>query len=116
MGKNEACGLVAGGGVEIGVGDGSFGDEGERSRKTCGGDSDRTELTRDLVCEAFSVAGVQRKKRMARQRRSSVSVLPFSPCGSHVPTPPLARVRVHPHFYPISRLKLKKKIVLFSCN
>ncbi|KAG5534665.1 hypothetical protein RHGRI_022704 [Rhododendron griersonianum] len=92
MGKNEACGLVAGGGVEIGVGDGSFGDEGERSRKTCGGDSDRTELTRDQVCEAFSVAGVQRKKRMARQRRSSVSVLPFSPYGSHVPTPPPARV------------------------
>ncbi|KAF7134946.1 hypothetical protein RHSIM_Rhsim08G0040100 [Rhododendron simsii] len=109
MGKNEACGVVAGGGVAIGVGDGSFVDEGERSRKTCGGDSDRTELTRDLVGEAFSVAGVQRKKRMARQRRSSVSVLPFSPYGSHVPTPPLARVRVHPHFYPISRLKFKKK-------
>ncbi|KAI8541263.1 hypothetical protein RHMOL_Rhmol08G0048200 [Rhododendron molle] len=91
MGKNEACGLVAGGGVEIGVGDCSFGDEGERSRMTCGGDSDGTELTRDPVGEAFSVVGLQRKKRMARQRRSSVSVLPFSPYGSHVPTPPPAR-------------------------
>lgn len=90
MGENEACGFVAGGGVEIGPRGPNLGQV-ERSGKTREGKSERSELTRDLVT-AFGDFCVPKKKRMPRQRRSSVNVLPFSPYGSHVQTPPTARV------------------------
>ncbi|GFY83210.1 RHOMBOID-like 2 [Actinidia rufa] len=80
MGKNEARGFVAGGAC--------FGKaRGDRVRKTreCDeGESDRIELTPDLVGAVTSLCVIQRKKRMARQRRSSLNVLTFS----HVPPPP----------------------------
>ncbi|CAL5325558.1 unnamed protein product [Camellia sinensis] len=96
MGKNEACGFAAGAGVGVGVGVGHVvAKKWERGCCDCD-ESDRTELTRDHFAGMRS-AGVQRKKRMPRQRRSSLNLnlnlnlllLPFpSLLVPHVPSPP----------------------------
>ncbi|KAK9272290.1 hypothetical protein L1049_002661 [Liquidambar formosana] len=79
--KTEACGLMAGVQGEVGFvtveGDKVI-DESDRS----GG------VTRDLVAAVTSF-GVQRKKRMARQRRSTINVLSFAAPSSHVLPPPV---------------------------
>ncbi|KAL6994518.1 hypothetical protein U1Q18_012620 [Sarracenia purpurea var. burkii] len=84
MGKNEAYDLVAGGGNGFAIG--AKRDRVRKIRDEDDGESDRTDLTPYLV--AAVSRGVQRKKRMPRQRRSSVIVLPFSSLGSHVPISP----------------------------
>ena len=109
MEKNEGRSLVAGGAC--------FGKaRGDRVRKTreCDdGESDRTELTPDLVGAVTSLCVIQRKKRMARQRRASLNVLAFS----HVPPPP-ARVRLFPPFFLliylfIFKVNLEYKFLIF---
>lgn len=84
MEQNEAYALMAGVGGEL-----SF--VTVRGDKTHEG-SDRSPPTRDLV--AASSFGVQGRKRMPRQRRSSaINLLTFAPSTSpHVPPPPPARV------------------------
>ncbi|CBI21292.3 hypothetical protein VitviT2T_022149 [Vitis vinifera] len=83
MEQNEAYALMAGVGGEL-----SF--VTVRGDKTHEG-SDRSPPTRDLV--AASSFGVQGRKRMPRQRRSSaINLLTFAPSTSpHVPPPPPAR-------------------------
>ncbi|RVW45148.1 B3 domain-containing transcription factor FUS3 [Vitis vinifera] len=80
MEQNEAYALMAGVGGEL-----SF--VTVRGDKTHEG-SDRSPPTRDLV--AASSFGVQGRKRMPRQRRSSaINLLTFAPSTSpHVPPPP----------------------------
>ncbi|GFY83206.1 hypothetical protein Acr_02g0014460 [Actinidia rufa] len=73
MGKNEARGFVAGGAC-FGK---ARGDRVRKSRECDEGESDRIELTPDLVGAVTSLCVIQRKKRMARQRRSSLNVLDF---------------------------------------
>ncbi|KAA8530064.1 hypothetical protein F0562_004773 [Nyssa sinensis] len=85
MEKTEAYAVVAGAGFSIGEGANFVTMQGDNAHETRDNESDRTELTRDLV--AATSFGVQRKKRMTRQRRSSVNALPFPTLSSHVPRP-----------------------------
>ncbi|CAK9175169.1 unnamed protein product [Ilex paraguariensis] len=91
MEKTEAYGLVAGGGFGIGEGINFVtlqGNNNVHKETNCDPDesSDPTEFTPDLV--AATSFGAQRKKRLPRQRRSSVNVLAFPSSSSHV-TPPI---------------------------
>ncbi|XAR52053.1 hypothetical protein NMG60_11006903 [Bertholletia excelsa] len=91
MGKNEAYGMVAGGGgAAIGATATSTCTKADKLRKSRGVDGTvRGELAGDLVAAMTQSqgGGVQRKKRMARVRRFSVNVLPFPPFPSYVPPP-----------------------------
>ncbi|CAL5370325.1 unnamed protein product [Camellia sinensis] len=111
MGKNEAYGLVAGGGVGTRVtSTTSVATKGDRVRKTRVNDeSDRTELALNLV--SATSLGVLRKKRMPRQRRSSINLLPFLSLSSHVPPPPPLPLPLplplHPPARAIDRTRLR---------
>ncbi|KAK2968796.1 hypothetical protein RJ640_028189 [Escallonia rubra] len=89
MEKIEACGVVAGGGVAMGGGANFVTMQGD---SMTGAESDPSESGLDLV--AATRVGVQRKKRMARQRRSSLNLL-LLPFSSYVP-PPLPERAIDP--------------------
>ncbi|KAL7190162.1 hypothetical protein ACSBR2_022442 [Camellia fascicularis] len=117
MGKNEACGF----GVGVGVGVGHV--VAKKWERGCcdDDDSDWTELTRDHFAGMRSV-GVQRKKRMPRQRRSSLNLnlnlllLPFpSLLVPHVPSPPSTRLNSSENaLTPDTRNLLKNMSVVVS--
>jgi hypothetical protein len=103
------CGLVAGGEAELGFVT-VKGDKTQTQTQTntntnthYGSGSDLTGSTRDLVSAVSGFSVLHRKKRMARQRRSSsstIKLLSFVPCSSsstsHVPPSPLLGIPTLP--------------------
>jgi len=78
--KNEASGFEAGGGGATATsGSGTMPSRAEWTRSS---QTQRPSQTQLVV--GFGEHKIQRKKRMARQRRSSVTLLPFA-ASSHVP-------------------------------
>ena len=101
------CGLVAGGEAELGFvtvkGDKTQTQTQTQTNTHYGSGSDLTGSTRDLVSAVSGFSVLHRKKRMARQRRSSsstIKLLSFVPCSSsstsHVPPSPLQGIPTLP--------------------